>query len=83
LDYRTIKAEDVALQIITNNLIQKRTIKSQQRLSNAIDNNKKKLDEITNADEVLWNRQMQDDAAKTSNLLLIDKINFSIINLLF
>jgi hypothetical protein len=81
LDYRIIKAEDVGLQILSNNLTQKRTIKNEERLTNAIDNRGKKLNETTIAEETLLNKQEQVDYAKISNLSLADQVNFSTINL--
>jgi hypothetical protein len=81
LDYRIIKAEDVALQILSNNLIQKRSLKNEQRLIKAIDNNGKKLNDLVAAEEILLNKQQQADNAKISNLSLTDQINFSTINL--
>ena len=81
LDYRIIKADDVALQILSNNLTQKRAAKNEQRLTNAIDSRGKKLNETTVAEEVLLNKQEQADNAKISNLSLMDQINFSTINL--
>jgi hypothetical protein len=81
LDYRIIKAEDVALQILSNNLIQKRSAKNQERLANAIDKKGKKLNETTNAEELLLDKQEQSDNAKISNLSLTDQIKFSTINI--
>lgn len=81
LDYRIIKAEDVALQILSNSLTQKRVEKNENRLIDAIDNRGKKLNETTVAEELLLNKQEQSDNAKISNLSLADKINFSTINL--
>ena len=81
LDYRIIKAEDVALQILSNNLTQKRSAKNEERLTNAIDNRGKKLYETTVAEEVLLSKQEQADNAKISNLSLTDQIKFSTINL--
>lgn len=81
LDYRIIKADDVALQILSNNLTQKRSAKNEKRLTNAIDNRGKKLNETTVAEEVLLSKQEQADNAKVSNLYLMDQINFSTINL--
>jgi len=81
LDYRIIKAEDVALQILSNNLIQKRSAKNEERLTNAIDNRGKKLNETTVAEEILLSKQEQADNAKISNLSLTDQIKFSTINL--
>ena len=81
LDYRIIKAEDVALKILSNNLTQKRAAKNEERLTNAIDNRGRKLNETTAAEEVLVNKQEQADNAKISNLTLKDQVNFSTINI--
>ena len=81
LDYRIIKADDVFLQILSNNMTQERSAKNEQRLTNAIDNRGKKLSETTVAEEVLLSKQEQADNAKISNLSLMDQINFSTINL--
>ena len=72
LDFRIIKAEDVALQILSNNLTQKRSAKNEERLTNAIDNRGKKLNETTVAEEILLSKQEQADNAKISNLSLTD-----------
>jgi len=81
LDYRIIKADDVALQILSNNLTQKRSAKNEQRITNAIDNRGRKLNETTSAEEVLVRKQEQADNAKISNLALEDQIKFSTVNL--
>lgn len=81
LDYRIIKADDVVLQLLTNNLTQKRAAKIEQRLTNAIDNRGKKLTETTNAEELLATKQEDADNAKVSNFSLKDQINFSTISL--
>jgi hypothetical protein len=82
LDYRTIKADDVALQILSNNLTQKRAGRNGARLTNAIDNRGKKLYETTAAEELLLSKQEQADNAKIANLSLLDQVNFSTINLI-
>lgn len=81
LDYRIINAEDVALSILSNNLIQKRAAKNEERLTNAIDNKGKKLNETTVAEETLLNKQEQADNAKISNISLKEQISFSTIKL--
>lgn len=81
LDYRIIKADDVALQLLSNNLTIRRTDKNETRLKNAIDNRGKKLNETTSAEELLLNKQEQADNARIANLSLKDQINFSTINL--
>ncbi len=81
LDYRIIKADDVALQLLSNKLTQGRVASHEQRLTNAIDNRGKKLNETARAEELLLNRQEQSDNAKISNLSYQDQINFSTITL--
>ncbi len=81
LDYRVIKAEDVALQILSNSLTQKRSTKNEERLTNAINNRGKKLEETTIAEEVLLNKKEQSDNAKIATISLVDQIKFSTINL--
>lgn len=82
LDYRIIKAEDVALQILSNNLTQKRVARNEERITKAIDNRGKKLKETTAAEELLINKQEQADNAKISNLAINDQVNFSTVNLI-
>ncbi len=81
LDYRVIRAEDVALQLLANKLTQKRAAKNEQRLTNAIDSKGKKLNETAAAEETLLNKQEQADNAKISNLSLADQIKYSTISL--
>jgi hypothetical protein len=81
LDYRTISAEDVALQILQNNMTQSRLARNEKRLINAIDLRGKKLVETTSAEELLINKQEQADNSKIENLSLNDQVNFSTISL--
>jgi len=81
LDYRLIKAEDVALDLYANVLRQKRAEKNEQRLIKAIDERGKKLNETTHAEEMVYNRQEQADETKISTMRIQDQINFSTINL--
>jgi hypothetical protein len=79
LDYRIIKAEDVALQILSNNLTQQRSEKNEERLTKAIDEQGKKLKETAIAEDALLSKKEQADNAKISNLSLSDQIKFSTI----
>jgi len=81
LDYRIIKADDVALDVLANELTQKRSAKTEKRLADAIDTRGKKLNETVQSEEILSNKQEQSDNAKIANLSLNDKINFSTITL--
>ena len=81
LDSRVIKADDVSLQLLSNNLTIERSDKHEARLKNAIDNRGKKLNETTSAEELLLIKQEQADNAHIANLSLKDQMNFSTINL--
>lgn len=81
IDFRTISAEDVALQLLENNMTQSRIARNEGRLIKAIDQRGKKLEETTSAEELLLNKQEQSDQAKISNLSLNDQINYSTITL--
>ena len=81
LDYRVIKADDVALQILANNLSQKRAARNEERLTKAIDERGKKLSETAVVEDVLFDKQEKSDEAKIANLSLGDQIKFSTINL--
>jgi len=81
LDYRIISAEDVSLQYLSNKLAQQRLAKNQERLTSAIDNKDKKLNESIAGEELLMNKQEQAERAKLSNLSLKDQIKYSTIKL--
>jgi len=81
LDSRLIKADDVALQMLSNNLTQSRVAKNEERLVNAIDNRGRKLNETAHAEELFLNKQEQSDNAKISNLSLQDQVNYSTVSL--
>lgn len=81
LDSRVIKADDVALELLSNQLTIKRTDRNESRLKDAIDNRGKKLSETASAEELLLNKQEQADNARIANMSLKDQINFSTINM--
>jgi len=81
LDHRVIKAEDVALEILSNNLAQKRSAKNEERLVKAIENRGEKLKETSSAEELLLNKQEKSDNAKISNLSLEDQVEFSTVEI--
>lgn len=79
LDYRVIKAEDVALSILEKQLTQRRAAKSEQRLSNTFNGNNK-VDPAAAAE--LQNRQDEAaDNAMIETLKLNDQIAYSTIRL--
>jgi hypothetical protein len=81
LDYRLIKADDVSLQMISNQLAQNRKTDHQKRLEKAIDSKGKKLNDISNTEKELSNEKEQSDATKIENISLQDQVNFSIVKL--
>ena len=81
LDYRIIKADDVSLQMLSNELAQKRSNSSEKRLDNAIDLKGKKLNQVVKAEETLDAKKEQNDASKLQNLSLQDQVNFSTLTL--
>lgn len=81
LDYRIIKADDVSLQMLSNELAQKRSNLSEKRLANAIDSKGKKLNQVVKAEETLDAKKEQNDASKLQNLSLQDQVNFSTLTL--
>ena len=81
LDYRIIKADDVSLQMLSNELTQKRSNSSEKRLENAIDSKGKKLNQVVKAEETLDAKKEQNDASKLQNLSLQDQVDFSTLTL--
>ena len=81
MDYRTISAKDVTLDLLSKKLEQNRLAKYNSRMTNAIDNKGKRLDDVSNAEENVLNKQTQADEAKLANLQILDKIKFSTITL--
>jgi len=81
LDSRLIKADEVSLQMLSNQLAQKRLNKHQKRLENDIDNKGKKLKEINDAENNVLDKETESDATIINNLSLKDQVNFSTVTL--
>ncbi len=81
LDFRIIKAEDVSLQMLANHLEQNRSEKYERRLTQAIDNKGKRLKDITDAEEMLTQKEENGDNAKISTLSLTDKVEYSTVSI--
>jgi hypothetical protein len=80
LDYRTIDAQDVHLQLLANELAEKRNDHFQKRVSTTgKDSNKKTIS--LSVEESLLMTQEQKDNSRINNLELSDQINFSSISL--
>jgi hypothetical protein len=81
LDFRIIKADDVSLKLLANKFSQKRNATTEKRLSNAIDNKGKKINDIMEAENTLANQKESNDNRTIENLSLEDQINFSTVTL--
>ena len=57
LDYRVIKADDVSLQLLSNELAQNRLKSSGNRVTNAIDSKGKKLNQIVTSEDTLESKK--------------------------
>lgn len=77
LDYRIIKADDVSLKMLSNQLSQKRSNGNEKRIEKAIDTKGKKINDIIDAETNLANQKEQNDTAKLENLSIQDQVNFS------
>jgi hypothetical protein len=81
LDYRIIKADDVSLKILSNQLSQKRSSNNEKRVEKAIDTKGKKINDIMNAENNLANQKEQNDNSKIENLSIQDQVNFSTLSI--
>lgn len=79
LDYRHLKAQDVTLDILANDLTQNRTNANAENLRTATTKKPSNINEITDAENAITDRKMQSDKAKIENLRLDDKVKFSVI----
>jgi hypothetical protein len=77
LDYRIIKADDVSLKMLSNQLSQKRSNNNEKRIEKAIDTKGKKINDIMDAETNLAGQKEQNDTAKLDNLSIQDQVNFS------
>jgi len=81
LDFRVIKADDVSLKMLANQLSQKRGASTQKRVEKAIDDKGKKINDIVEAENTLASQKEENDNNTLDNLSLQDQINFSTITL--
>ncbi len=81
LDFRVIKADDVTLQMLSNQMAQNRSNNSEKRIEKALDDKGKKLNNIIDAEDHLDDKKEQNDASKLENLSLKDQVNFSTLTL--
>lgn len=81
LDFRVIKADDVSLKLLANQLSQKRSAVSEKRVEKAIDSKGKKINDIMQAENTLANQKEANDNRTIENLSIQDQINFSTVTL--
>lgn len=81
LDFRIIKADDVSLKLLSNQLSQKRSANTEKRVEKAIDEKGKKINDIMEAENTLANQKEANDNHTIDNLSLQDQINFSTVTL--
>lgn len=81
LDYRTIEANDITIDLIAKQLEQKRMARFQKRLGKAIDEKGKKLDDIESAENSMLAKATAEDNAYLENLRTMDLVEYSTINL--
>ena len=81
LDFRVIKADDVSLQMLANQLAQNRSTSQEKRVQKAVDTKGKKLTTIIDAEENLNAKKEANDSKKLENLSLQDQVNFSTVTL--
>lgn len=81
LDFRVIKADDVSLKLLANQLSQKRSAVSEKRVEKAIDSKGNKINDIMQAENTLANQKEANDNRTIENLSIQDQINFSTVTL--
>jgi hypothetical protein len=81
MDHRTINAQDITLDLLSTRLEQERLARFDNRMTRAIDNQGRRLDNISDAENLLLQRQRQADEATLARLRLLDRVDFSTITL--
>lgn len=81
LDYRVIKADDVSIKLLANQLSQKRGAVNEKRVEKAIDSKGKKINDVMEAENTLASKKEENDNRIIENLSMQDQINFSTITL--
>jgi hypothetical protein len=81
LDFRVIKADDVSLKLLANQISQKRSASNEKRVEKAIDTKGKKINDIMEAENALASQKEANDSKTIENLSIQDQFNFSTITL--
>lgn len=80
IDYRTINANDVTINLLREKLKKERMEKKQKRMSSAIDNRGHKLNDIMDAEQALDFAAEQADRALLEDYSMQDQIEYSTVN---
>lgn len=80
LDYRTIDAEDVQLQLLANQLTEKRNDRFQKRVISSANDSGRKQGNLSTEESLLLTQEQKDNA-QLDNLKLNDQISYSNISL--
>lgn len=83
LEYRNIDANDISFDLLAQQLLRKRLAKFNQRLSKAIDDKGKKLDDIEGAENALLYAAEQSDNSLIEKLRQLDKVEYATVTLFF
>lgn len=81
MDYRTIKADDVALHMKANQMTRERALGNSRNMRAAIDKRGRKLEEIGEAEHATSEGQREADEATLANLSLRDQVQYSTVTL--
>lgn len=80
IDYRTISANDVTLDLLREKLKKERMAKKQKRVSSAIDNRGHKLNDIMDAEQALDYAAEQADRSLLEDYSMQDQIEYATVN---
>ncbi|MBF0575201.1 DUF4349 domain-containing protein [Dysgonomonas sp. GY617] len=81
IDYRTIEAKDITLQLLSEKMKQERMSKKGRRVSDAINNKEHKLNDVIDAEEVLDNTLEEADKTKLAEYEINDQVEYSTITI--
>ncbi len=79
VDFRTIHCDDVKMKLFANQLAEKRFNHYKKRLQNTIDKKDAKLNQVTNAEENVLEKQTLADDKRVESYDLADQVNYSTI----
>ncbi|MBI3509649.1 MAG: DUF4349 domain-containing protein [Bacteroidetes bacterium] len=81
LDYRNVNTNDITLDLLANDLAQKRISNYNARLASDIDNKGSKLPDVQSAEDALLQQQENSDNSLVENLRMQDRIDYSTVTL--